>query len=248
MKYLAFIMVAMLVLVACSKEKDTEIIPVDEFEDSVRELPEVSETEAASEIDEEDEPEPQAVMSKELKNLLSLADTKVRSFSYVYTQPPRNAGGDTYYVKGDKMKIVLYDHNEWVKGEWYTTVYLDTAKKTAVGYCEDDNQIQCPDPDKQFALKYDSFVTKTNKDWLKDIPSSAKIVGKERFEQRNAYKVEFQEGVYTYQYFIDDFFGLPIEIRMIKDGKTDYYKFYELAGNALSDSDFVHKTAAEVSW
>ena len=84
-------------------------------------------------------PEPakaESTLSPKLANLLSLADKKVKSVRYSYNEPPFNTGDNVWYVKGNKVKIELFESDKTYIEKKYNVVYLnmDTKKSGRILY------------------------------------------------------------------------------------------------------------------
>ena len=131
---------------------------------------------------------------EKVKELLTKADNKLVSMGYLYGGPENDGRFlDTYYIKGDKIKVKLYEDNIYVEDGYFDTVYLNTVEKTAIGRCE--NQKRCvssrvDNMNKDFDATYDDYRRKTPYEWLQDITTPAAI-GEEVVDKRSALKIEY---------------------------------------------------------
>src|SRR3989344_296918 len=121
---------------------------------------------------------PKTEMSPQLRDLLKRSTEKLQSVQYLYGgSSTKNLFLDTYYVKGDKMKIKKYEEQYYVRDGYYDTIYVDLA----VGCCEELSRCKSHNVDNT-NTKFDVDtamlnVPKTPLQWVKEIPSSAKIIG-----------------------------------------------------------------------
>ncbi len=184
--------------------------------------------------------EQSAQMAPMLKDLLSKADYKIKSYKYVLTEPPMNRAMHAYYVKGDKIKIKLFEENAYKLGEYYDTVYLDRANHRATARCE--NAQRCvtggTDYTKQvFEADYNKYNTKTPIEWLKEI-TFAEIIGPEVISGNSATKIRSVQNGKTTDLWIHNTYGLPVQVVVTHDdGTKDTYKFGDNVFNQVTDSD-----------
>ncbi|MEM4239757.1 MAG: hypothetical protein QXM31_01470 [Candidatus Woesearchaeota archaeon] len=188
------------------------------------------------------ETKPVPAVSKELQALLSKADQKVKSYSYLELIIPTKQQPDRFYIKGTKAKIKLYEYDPYVAETYFDTVYLDTVAKTAVGRCESKRRCIWPQGDNTKKtwdnLDYSKYLTKTPYEFLKSVPPTATIIGPEVFDQRTTTKIEYEEGGKLIQMWIDDTYGIPRAIRVVpSSGQELNYKFNDLQFNTLTDAD-----------
>ena len=236
------ILTLVILLVACSP-KNQYVCPDSSVVDDPSKCGQMQEikkenvsTTPAPTVKEESAPTPE--LQKELAELLSIADKKVNDFSYLYVEPPYDVARDWYFVRGNKTKIKLFETNWYKKEEYLDTIFLDSATKTAIGMCLDKREVRCPDKTKKVRLNYTEFVRKTPYQWLSDI-KSGEIEGGEQINDRNTVKVKTViEGKLT-TVWIDEYFGLPIQIRIGKedDEKAKLYQFRDISINGLKDQD-----------
>lgn len=179
-------------------------------------------------------------LTPELKQLLSKVGTEVKSYTYIYGEPPLNRLLDTYYVKGDKIKIKLYEQDPYKIENYFDTVFLDTSEKTAKGYCL--NKKRCilhaaDNTKKVFDLNYEDYSRKTPVDWAKEI-QTGEIKGKSVYESRSTVQVETKEGDKMVSYWLDERYGLPLKIVIAyDDGSEEIYLFRDMTINSLKDQD-----------
>ena len=176
--------------------------------------------------------------SEKLQELLGLADKKVKSYEFVFAPPPDNLARDHYYIKGTKVRISLYQLNYFKQDNYYDTVFVDTVKKTATGYCEGLRPGRCFNTSQFYTLPYAEWSkTKTPYQWLKEIPFG-EIVGSENVYDRPAFKVYYEKDGIMKWFWLDSFSGLPVRIIEQKGDRETKYEFRYLAVNSVTD-DFV---------
>ncbi len=188
------------------------------------------------------EAKPIPTASKELQELLSRADQKVKSYSYLELIIPTKQQPDKFYIKGTKAKIKLYEYDPYVAETYFDTVYLDTVAKTAIGRCENRRRCIWPQGDNTKKtwenLDYSKYITKTPYEFVKSVPPTAKIVGPELYDERTVTKIEYEEDGKLVQMWVDDTYGIPRAVRIVpSSGQELNYKFNDLQFNTLTDKD-----------
>ncbi len=188
-----------------------------------------------------DEPELDESLSKELRDLLTKADNSVSSFKYLAWHPEKERYLDTYFVKGSKIKIKLYEYEPYNIENYFDTVYLDTSAKTAVAKCESTQRCISKNIDKTKetyqAGYYDYLPKETPYTWIKKV-KTAEIVGPELYENRRAStKIRYKADDSLVEMWIDDRYGLALKVTITKGGATNTYKYADIGVNSLKDSD-----------
>lgn len=182
-----------------------------------------------------------------LRDLLKRADEKVTSYSYLYRGPETgDIAKDTYYVKGDMIKVKYYEEDYYVRENETTHAYLDTDAKTAYGCCEVPSRCFTPEQDyrnTKFMLEYADVygeLPKTPYQWVQEI-SDAEIVGTETFNARSVTVIKYErpDGS-TVHMKIDDTYGLPHQVVITKgEEELAKHQFNDLNVNSYKDEDFV---------
>ena len=178
-------------------------------------------------------------LSPELRDLLQKADTEVKSMSYVYSESPSNAGFDTHLIKGTRIKILLFEKNDYIVDDYFDVVYLDTVQKTAYGACE--NRKRCltkivDNTKRVYDLRYEPYRTKTAYEWIKDI-DYAEIVGLETINNHAVTRIATQQKNVFTELWVDNRFGIPHRIKTTGNGQEKTYTFKNPQFNNLKDSD-----------
>ena len=185
-------------------------------------------------------PEVPAKMSPELRDLLSNADQKVKSYKYLYSISKDNRYPHTYLVKGTRMKIQLFEVDPYYIENYYDRVYLDAKTKTARGFCESKSRCAIRDIDntnKMFNVSYTDYRVRTPYEFLKEI-THAEIIGSELIENRQAVKVRQYDGNIMTDFWLDANYGMPRKIIVTKDDTVlNTYNFADMTFNSLSDDD-----------
>ena len=184
---------------------------------------------AESVVESKDAPAaPSIVKEKELsteieprmKDLLTRADKKVKSFSYLLAPPPDQLGRNKWYVKGSQIRVELYDDNYVEPEIYYDNIFIDTIKKTAVGVCVSQRTARCAKPGQEFTQDYGDTMVKTPYQWLKSIKGTPKIISTELLYDRKVDVVEYKDGSDTVTQWVDQFSGLTVRVQIGDDKRT----------------------------
>ena len=259
MKKLLIIGILIVLAVACGKKSDIEIMPVVPMEE-----PPVQESVVVeSPVETVERPVETAVqypvlesppapvetavvvekteqMSPELRELLGKADQKVKSYKYLYSISADNKFPHTYFVKGNYIKVTLFEVDPYVIDNYYDTVYLDTKSKKAYGYCENLKRCTSRDVDntkKTYNLTYEDYRVKTPYELLKEI-TFAEIVGPEVVENRQMTKIKQVNGDILTEIWLDATYGMPRRIRVTQGEKVlKMYNFSDMTFNTVKDDE-----------
>lgn len=198
------------------------------------------------------EPEPPVVETKapikvtdsKLQSLLEKQE-KVNSYSFYYsTSENWNLIRDQYLIKGDIVKVKLFEVNQWDK-DYFDSVYLNMKTKTAKAFCENRDQDRCKDKDREFAVNYEDFIIVTPLEWLNSITPDAEIVSSESFDERMSAVVEYKRDDGTMvRIWVDKFAGIPVRILVYMDeveNVLEQYSFRDLTINTLTRKDMEHQ-------
>lgn len=171
--------------------------------------------------------------------------TKTDSYSFYYaTSDNWNLLRDQYFVKGPKIKIKLYEPNQWNKRTYFDTVYLDTATQTGEAYCESREKERCADATRKFSIEYADYKITLPGDWVLSLPYTTTIVGGEQVEDRAAVVVEYPRADGTsVRISVDKFSGVPIMVQVYQgeiENLLERYLFKEITVNSVKSSYMVH--------
>jgi len=185
-------------------------------------------------------PESPTKMSPELRDLLSNADQKVKSYKYMYSISKDNRYPHTYFVKGNYIKVKLFEVDPYYIENYYDTVYLDAKTKSGRGFCESKSRCAIRDVDnteRVFNVSYTDYRVRTPYEFLREI-THAEIIGPELIENRQTVKVRQYDGTIMTDFWLDANYGMPRRIVVTKDDTVlTAYNFADMTFNALSDSD-----------
>ena len=170
---------------------------------------------------------------------------KAKSYHFYYsTSENWNVIRDQFFMKGDKIKIELYEINRW-NNDYFDTVYLEPTTKTAAAFCENKNKDRCRDNDRKFDVSYEDFVIKTPLEWLASIPRDARVTGSESFDERMSSVVEYtRDDGATVRIWIDRFSGVPVRVLIFMgevENILEEYNFKNLVINTLTSQDVEHQ-------
>jgi len=186
--------------------------------------------------------QPKAVegdVDEDILLLLNRADEKITSYKFTYAAPPQNLARDVWNLKGTRIKVELFDENWITHDEYFDTIYFDTAKKTAVGFCQHPKTARCADVDKEYDVDYEEAMIKTPYQWVKSIPlAGVEKVSTEMLWDRKVSVLRYMEGEKEYKQWVDNFAGLPVRVQEKEVGKDPViWDFRYLSVNGISDSD-----------
>ncbi|MCK4670737.1 MAG: hypothetical protein KAT43_06050 [Nanoarchaeota archaeon] len=257
MKRLVLLVIILLILsifiVSCVPAEDTtaadkEDTDVPEDKDKV-ELPD-----SAMETDEPEEDEPAPVedydedydddlagLPADLAVLMAKGKEKARNIHYLYRGPPLEFRDVyEYFIFGDKIKIIKSEPQQFVRGDYYNVVYIDTKTGDAVGYCEDDKR--CDDMNTPFDTEYNEYLGTLPGEWFEIIDSAYKVGSEDIFDREaNIYEFDY-DGVKS-RIWIDPFYGIPLQVRVDEYGDDPIIYHYEVrkVGN-IKMADIEHQT------
>ncbi|MBI4140976.1 DUF2092 domain-containing protein [Candidatus Woesearchaeota archaeon] len=180
-------------------------------------------------------------LSPELRDLLQKADNEVKSMTYLYAESPGNIGFDTHFIKGTKIKIAIFEKNDYAVDDYFNIVYLDTTDQTAHGTCE--NRKRCltkivDNTKRVYDLNYNDYRTKTPYEWIKDV-EYAEITGYEMINNKAVTKIEFEQNEIKTEMWVDNRYGLPHRIIITDNGEETTYSFKNLLVNTVKDTDVI---------
>lgn len=183
-----------------------------------------------------------ANLPEAIKSKIATANTKLKSMSYLYGGAEEKGRFlDTYHVLGDKIKVKLYEDNYYVVDDYFDTVYLDDALKTATGRCEHQRRCISANTDntkKIFNVNYADYRRKTPYEWLSDIPAAAEIDGPEVVDKRSALKIHYPKGENKVEMWLDETYGVPLQIKITDpEDNEEFYQFTNVNFNSLKQED-----------
>lgn len=237
MKQLFILVLMLVVLSACIKviEKPVEdaatAIPPSPVKEDVKEIivkPGIEETKPE---------EKEQKISPALAALKQRADTKVKSYSFIYVAPPDYLARDSWYIKGNKVRVNLFDVEYFQRENYYDTLFLDAEKKTAVGYCLSEEESRCPVRGRQFILDYNEVMIKTPYQIIKLIPYG-EIAGSEVLWDRMYQVVKHKKDDITYKVWADSYSGLVAKQALYNDDgdELEKYEFRHMQINNIDDA------------
>ena len=166
---------------------------------------------------------------------------KVKSYTFYYIDSTTQLQADQWFVKGDRAAVKLYEPNYWDREEWVDTVYLDFARRTAVGYCENWQKVRCTDNNRMFTIALAPFDKKLPTYWLSQIPAEAQVMGSETIDERFVTKIQWTEGGKTYTMWMDNTFGIPIKVLIEGGREPEEFYYKDMAFNAVKEEMLVHQ-------
>ncbi len=163
----------------------------------------------------------------------------VKSYSFTFAKLPDERAGNTYFVKGSKIRVDVLP--ELSPGNNIEVVFLDTTDKSAYGYCVTASI--CPDPNKATKLNYDDWIVPLPPSWTTQV-QYGKIVGTLTYQDRPVTEVRYVLGGKYYEAYVDNYYGFPLRVAIASDQDfTDIVggsEYTAIAFNTVSDSQVVH--------
>jgi hypothetical protein len=227
------------------KDSDAEKQTVEEK--VVETKPKITETKEETTETKTTEKTETKTVSKELpekvKEIVDKADNKLVSMGYLYAGPENDGRFlDTYYVKGDKIKVKLYEDNIYVTEGYFDTVYLNIVEKTATARCENRKRCVSGNTDnmnKELDANYDDYRRKLPYEWLQDITTPT-VVGEEVVDKRSVLKIEYPNKDTMVEMWLDQTYGVPLQIKTIYPNEDEeLFQFTNVQFNTLKEEDMV---------
>ena len=231
MKWLiALVMLVLLLAVSCSREEQ-QVVTVDRAKIPVAREP------AAVE-------EPTTTKEPVDPKVESLLDKSKEVTSYMYLFDASEPTAYTVYIKGNKIKKVYFDTQRLQSNVFYNTVYLDTEEKTAVATCEESG-VSCENYyNKAYPTNYDIEYPRLQPlKMLENVGPDAKVISKERFDNRDLTIIEFTNPLgKSERLSLDNYFGVPVRqvIYVLQDDQEvvlDKHTFTRLDVNNIKNAD-----------
>jgi len=187
----------------------------------INEEVEVPAEKAIEEVSDEEE------ISSEVKELLELADKKIKSLSYRYKGQETKDLFYEFMVKGNKIKYTIDPtfKDLHLDDDAYDTIYINNEFKTALAYCDGR---KCRVKGKKAVLDYGENYILTPFDWLSNIEFAGKI-GERSIDRRNTWKLSTND----FTIWIDTFFGVPLQV----ESNGNIYQFQKVSFNDVKDED-----------
>lgn len=181
-----------------------------------------------------------AQVKARINELLERAGSRVSSYSFLYAYATSKLSGSTFYIKGDKSKIKLKSASIYNFENYFDTVYLDMANRTAYGYCEDSKLEACRKGKNYYNLSFEDYLIKTPLDWLEVLKSARDEIAFKAeviLFERDAMLLQLGDIVY----WVDEFSGLPIRVQIKKSSYDEIHDYRHLSLNYLSINDVVKR-------
>lgn len=212
------------------------------------------EPEKAEEEKEEAEEKVEVAERKKLdpaiKDLLDRADSKVKSYNFLYRGPEsNNVAKDTYYYffKDDKlakMKIKRYEEDNYIREDESTHIYIDPIEGKGVGCCEVlarciSENVDNTNKSIDFTME-DLNLPRAPHEWLVEIPEDAKVRGTETLQGQTVTTITYTKNGFDWEMKMNSVYGLPqLVISRQNDEIVDEYQFDDFVYNDAKETDFV---------
>ena len=264
MKKLALIitllMMVSLFLTACGGETELTTVVEDEgapvAEEETVELPpapeepavEVIETEEeVIETEEEEEDDMGSItgeavvvsgcMDPAIQDLVDKAKD-VDELHYMLRETPYLRKESEFFVKDEKMKIILPEPPAFIRGEYFNAVYLDTDTKEAIAYCEDRKR--CDDYNEPFIVEYDDYYRQTPMDWVLTL-GCAENIGTETMYNRDVVVAEYEKDGKTNRMWLYNYYGVASQvIEDVEAKEPAAQRTFEVLSKSVTDEDVLH--------
>src|SRR3989344_7583320 len=159
------------------------------------------------------------IYTKEVAELIEKS-ADITSFSYLYTSSVRDEYGnydpeDDYeaQVKKNKIKKIYPEAKKLNSSTFYSEVYLDTEQETAYVTCDFNSVICKDDKQKIYFIRYQAAkIDILPLEIIKNIPSSAAIVGTATINDRKATVLEYINSAGNKDKLsLDNYSGFPLK-------------------------------------
>src|SRR3989344_8656190 len=141
-----------------------------------------------------------------------------------------------FFIKGNRMKVVLARPEFNTNKEKFDTIYFDTSSKSAVAYCEKRVNI-CDDSSKGLFILYSDYYMLTPVDWITNVKQE-KVIRTEYVNDRQASLIEFIYKDESVKIWIDETYSLPAKIEL---STYEKYYFTYINFNTVKDEDVLPK-------
>ena len=169
----------------------------------------------------------------DVQKLLDLAK-KVKSYQYEHSQSPNLKLLTKTWVKGDRVKVELYQPPRYDPLTYYNTVYFDLSTKYAMGYCEDS--LRCRDrQNAAVSVDYQSSRPKLAAEWLSEIDTATvQVLQTQPIDNRPAKRIQYQDDGTAVDMWLDETYGLPLKI-VVNYAEPFTVQFSKLIANTVVD-------------
>jgi hypothetical protein len=179
-------------------------------------------------------------LSPDLAALLANADN-YNNFQYSYKGPEASTQIYKVYVWKNLIKIQLPASATNDFGAAFDTVYLNTADKTAKGYCLWDSKNRCSSKG-SVPVNFEKYNFKTAYQWTKEITAGS-IAGNELVFRRSSQRVPFVYQEKSSVMWVDAYYGLVAKVVVGLDSngleteKTVSYVYEDLKVSSVFEKD-----------
>ena len=88
------------------------------------------------------------------------------------------------------------------------------------------------------------YYRKTPIDWIESVTYAEKVA-EEQMQQRNVWQLKYTEDGKTVTMWVDEYYGVPLKIKVKEGGAVNEYIFEDIAFNSVDDSDLEHNLVTE---
>ncbi len=110
----------------------------------------------------------------------------------------------------------------------YSVIFIDYAKKQALGMCVAGMRIHCKEPGKGTTVNFSDVAEPTPYDWLKKVPASAEVIGTASFDLAEATIIQYVDGNQLVKLWVHDFYKLPLQVE-VTEGEIVTTYVYDIA-------------------
>lgn len=174
-------------------------------------------------------------IDEEVEAMISEAEDRVNSFSYVLARPGTTERLNTYRVRGDRAVIELERLPDFKISQPFSHVYVDLADDEATGYCAAESTIWCPDGVTEHDADYDDYYMRTPYQWLTSLQTATVKGNGPQLQKRSTQEVTFTttHGTSGTMYVLD-YYNLPAKVEL-EDGRV--FEYREISINSVSEED-----------
>lgn len=173
-----------------------------------------------------------------VSELLERAE-KVSQIRYYLSESPDLHIKSQYFVRDERMKIILPEPPAFARGKYYNAIYLDNDAGKAEAYCEDEKR--CDDLNQKFDVEYEEYQSQTPRDWALFVAEDAEVLGTEALFNRDVTQVQFEKEGRTYKVWLYNYHGVAAKVVEDAGSRRPHIMFFELISTHVSDEQVEHQ-------
>lgn len=182
---------------------------------------------------------PPPVDDPAIAKLIEKSKRRVKSLRYTGHIKDTSSKAE-FFVKGNLVKVNILDPVNLGLDKMIDTLYFDTSTFLGHGRCQRVDALCKGSSRELFDVDYDKYYTNTPMDWLQEFATTKPtniVENSEIIEDRRTTKLTFDKNGAKYVFWVDEFYGVPIQIEETKSGQRRLIPFTKISFNTVSDDD-----------